>query len=105
MVPKSDKLFDPENKAEIKEIKTVAKSDNIIQDFGKIIFPSINLAIVQKIIVITKPITNKNPFADSTGILVNGKKKIGNKVITQNKDQKEILSNIFDNINFKKVNK
>ena len=56
--------------------------------------------MAQKIIQTASPTTKSNPFKVSIGILVKGKKKNGNNTTTKNKERKEILSNIFDFINF-----
>ena len=97
-MPNKDRLKEEENKAETKNARETPKAENKSQDFGILIFPSENLAAIQKIMEIAKPITKSNPFDVSTGISVKGKKKIGNNTITVNKNQKEILSKIFDNI-------
>jgi len=76
--------------------------DKSSQDLGKITLPSINLAMAQKIIQIASPKTKSSPLEVSTGILVKGKKKKGNNIITKNNDKKESLSNIFECINLKK---
>lgn len=67
-------------------------------DLEKLIFPSENLATTPKITDIVRPNTKSSPLETSTGILVNGKKNIGNKTITKNKEMNEILSIIFDHI-------
>jgi hypothetical protein len=66
------------------------------QDFGKTIFPLINLAIAQKIIDMARPKTKRSPFPVSTGIFVNGRQKTGSKTMTKNNDAKESLSKIFE---------
>jgi len=98
MVPKKDTFIVEENKEDKRKAKRIPRPAIKNQDFGKIIFPSINLAIIQKIKEIDKPTIKSNPFDISTGIFVNGKKKSGNNTITINRDQNEILSNLFDNI-------
>lgn len=100
IVPKNETPCAEEKNAERKNTTTMAKPDVKTQDLGIVIFPSENLAIVQKIIAITKPTTRRNPLDVSTEILVNGKKKTGNNTITKNKETKEILSKRFDNIFF-----
>jgi len=45
------------------------------------------------------------PFEVSIGIFVKGKQKTGNNTITKNNDKNESLSNIFEYINLKKINK
>ena len=99
-MPKKDIFIDGENKAEIKKVITILKPENNNHDFGKTILPSVNLATVQKIIEIDNPPINNKLFEISIGIFVKGKKKIGNKTTTIKRDQKEILSKIFDNIIF-----
>ena len=74
--------------------------DTTNHDLGKIIFPSENLAIAQNITDATSPKINNNPFEVSIGILVKGKQKSGNKTITKNNAQNEILSNILELIIF-----
>jgi hypothetical protein len=83
-----------------KTARTIPNPDTKSQDFGKIILPSRNLEIAQNISANATPMTNNNPFDVSTGMLVNGKQKIGNKTTTKNNDQKESFSNIFEFINF-----
>ena len=96
IVPKRDILTVVENKAEIKNTNRIPKAESNNKDFGKTTLPSENRAATQKIIETTKPTTRSKPLEVSIGILVKGKKKIGNKTITVNSDQKEILSKIFD---------
>ena len=98
ITPNRDTFEFPEKRAESKKDKTIPAPDRSKKDFGKIILPSKNLAIAQKIIQTARPITNNNPFAVSIGILVKGKQKIGNNTITESKDKKEILSNILERI-------
>jgi hypothetical protein len=62
--------------------------------------PSENLAMAQKITDIARPTTKSIPLEISIGILVKGKQKSGDRTITKNNDQKEILSNILEFINF-----
>lgn len=100
IVPKNETPLAEEKNAERKNTTTMAKPEDKTQDRGTVIFPSENLAMVQKIIEITKPTTRRNPLDVSTEILVNGKKKTGNNTITKNKETKEILSKRFDNIFF-----
>lgn len=99
-MPKRDTFRVGENKVEIRVAKTIPKPENKIGEFGKLILPSENLAIAQKIIETAKPITKSNPLEVSIEIGTNGKKKTGNNTITIKSDQKEILSKIFDNIFF-----
>jgi len=72
------------------------KPETSNQDFGKIIFPSMNLAIAQKIIQAVSPMTKSKPLEVSTGKVVKGKQKTGSKTITMNNDKDESLSNIFE---------
>ena len=60
----------------------------------------LGLAIAQKITQARSPTTRSNPLEVSTGMLVNGKQKRGNKTITKNNDKKESLSNMFERISF-----
>jgi hypothetical protein len=54
--------------------------------------------MAQEIITNDKPIIKIKPLEVSIGILVKGRKKRGKETMIANKDQKEILSKIFDNI-------
>ena len=99
-MPKKEIFKTGENKADKKNDMTMPKPATKSQDFGNFIFPSEKRAAVQKIIDTDKPITNNKLLEISTGILVKGKKKTGNKTMTTKSDQKEILSKIFDNIFF-----
>ena len=64
--------------------------------------PSESLAKAQKIKESASPKTKSNPLEVSIGILVKGKKKTGNNIITKNSDKNESLSNIFEYISFLK---
>jgi len=97
-MPKNETFEAGEKSAERRKAKTMPKPETKSQDLGKIIFPSEKRAAVQKIIETASPATKSNPFEVSIGILVKGRKKTGNKTMTAKSDQKEILSNIFDNI-------
>ncbi len=100
IVPKRDTAGAEENKADAKNTTNIIKAARSRRDLGKLIFPSENLAAIQKIIETASPITNNKPFEVSTGICVKGKKKTGRSTITAKSDQKEILSKTFDNILF-----
>ena len=76
--------------------KTTPSPASKDRDFGNLISPSINLATIQNITEIISPITKNKPLPDSTGILVKGKKKIGNKVTNKNADRKESFPIIFE---------
>jgi len=78
----------------------MARPDTKSHDLGKIIFPSENLAIAQKIIDKVSPETKSNPLEVSIGILVKGKQKSGNNATTKNNEKNESLSNIFARIIF-----
>ena len=95
IVPNKDDPRLAENSADKRTIKEIRKPAPINLDFGKITFPSTNLAIAQKTTQAVKPTTKSKPLEVSTGRLVKGKQKRGNKVITMNNDKKESLSNIF----------
>jgi hypothetical protein len=82
MVPNKETCGLLENKDESRNTKTIANPDKINLDLGKTTLPSINLAIVQKIIQATRPTTNNRPLEVSTGMLLKGRKKSGNKTIT-----------------------
>ena len=99
-MPKKDTFKVAENKADKRKTKTIPSPETKSQDLGKTILPSENRATAQEIIEIAKPITKSNPLEVSMGIFVKGRKKTGNSAITANKDQNEILSKFFDNINF-----
>lgn len=104
IMPKKD-IFDAlENIAEIKNASTIPRPATKSRDFGRTIFPSENLAAAQKIMEIVRPTTSKSPLEVSMGIFTKGKKKIGNNTTTKKSDQKEILSKMFDNILFLKLN-
>jgi len=98
IIPKNETFKTEEKSADKRKDNTIPKPETKSQDFGITTFPSEKRAAVQKIIEIAKPIIKSNPFEVSIGIFTKGKKKIGNKTITVKSDQKEILSNIFDNI-------
>jgi hypothetical protein len=97
-VPKNEKLKLREKITEIKETRITKKPANKIFDFGKIIFPSKNLATTQKTNEVAVPIIKSKLFVVSTEILEKGRKKIGIKIKTTAIDQKDILLKIF-NIN------
>jgi hypothetical protein len=96
MVPNKDTSEFEEKRVERRQAKTTPNPDTNNQDLGKIIFPSINLAITQKTTQAVSPKTKSRPLEVSTGILVKGKQKTGNNTITKNNDTNENLSNIFE---------
>ncbi|MDP2789188.1 MAG: hypothetical protein Q8O46_04055 [bacterium] len=96
IVPKKDQFTAGEKILERRNATTIPKPDNKHRDFGKLIFPSKNLAIIQKIIETASPTTKNKLFEISTGIFVNGKKKAGNNIITKKRKANEILLKIFD---------
>jgi hypothetical protein len=96
IVPNKETPALEEKRAERRETMTTPSPDINNQDFGKTILPSTNLAIAQKTIEAASPTTRSNPFDVSTGILVKGKQKRGNKIITINKDKNENLSKMFE---------
>ncbi len=100
IVPKNDTEEAEEKKAERNTDTTINKPERIIGDLGKLTLPSENLATVQKIIEMAKPMTSRRPLEISTGIFVKGRTKIGKSTTTNNKAKKEILSKRFDNIFF-----
>ena len=100
MVPKKDTSETLEKRAERKIAMTTPNPANKHLDLGKLIFPSKNLAKLQKIIHRVSPITKSNPLEVSIGILVKGKKKNGSNTTTKNNDKKESLLNICDCISF-----
>jgi|SRR3989344_4798826 len=95
IVPKKDTSEFPEKIVDNKKAKAIPNPDNKSQDFGKIIRPSKNRAIAQKITHAVSPTTKSSPLDVSIGILEKGKKKSGNNTTTKNKDKNESLSNIF----------
>jgi len=102
IVPNKDASEFLEKRAESRKAKTTPSPDTKSQDFGKIILPSESLAKAQKIKESASPKTKSNPLEVSIGILVKGKKKTGNNIITKNSDKNESLSNIFEYISFLK---
>jgi hypothetical protein len=96
MVPNKDTWEFPEKRAESRKAKAIPNPDTNNQDLGKIILPSRNLAMAQKITQAASPKTKSNPLDVSTGMLVKGKQKRGNNTTTKNNDKKESLSNIFE---------
>src|SRR5689334_20308593 len=68
--------------AERRKTNAIENPENISHDLGKIIRPSKNLAIAQKITHKARPTTKSNPFETSIGIFVNGKQKRGNNTTT-----------------------
>lgn len=98
IMPKKETFNAGEKIAERRKTNTMPKPEVKSQDLGKIILPSENRAAIQKIIEIVSPTTKRKPFETSTGILVKGRKKIGNNTMTAKRAQNEILSKIFDNI-------
>jgi hypothetical protein len=99
-VPKNEACLAEEKKAEIRNTKTMISPVDKTQDLGRVILPSENRAMVQKMIARTKPTTKRKPFDVSTEILVKGRKKTGNNTTTTNNEIKESLSKRFDNIFF-----
>ena len=79
------------------------KPDIKSHDLGKIIFPSENLAMAQKITDKASPKIKSSPLEVSIGILVKGRQKSGNNTTTKNNDQNESLSNIFERIWFYEI--
>ena len=94
-VPKKETWEAFEKKAERKNIKTTPPPPNKHTDLGKLILPSKNRAIAQKIMQRVSPITKSNPLEISIGIFVKGKKKTGNNTTTKKSDRNESRSNIF----------
>ncbi len=99
MIPNKDTCGVPEERAESKKAMIIPRPETRSHDFGKTIFPSRNLAMDQKITQRVSPTTSSNPLEVSTGILVKGKKKTGNKTMTKNSEKKESLLNIFEFMN------
>jgi hypothetical protein len=98
IVPKRDVCEVLEKRADSKNAKTMPPAPNKHVDLGKLILPSMNLAMAQKITQKTSPTTKSTPLEISTGMLVKGKKKKGNNTITKNSDKKDNLSNMFERI-------
>src|SRR3989344_542944 len=100
IVPNRDTCGLGEKTDERRKAKTIPSPEAKSQDLGKIISPSENLAIAQKITQKTSPATNNKPFPVSTGILVKGKQKTGKSTTTKNNDKNESLSNMFERISY-----
>ena len=96
MVPKKDPCTAFEKRAERKTANTTPAPPNKHADFGKLIVPSKNLAIAQKITHKASPTTRSTPLAISTEILVKGKKKNGINTITKKRETRDSLSNVFE---------
>ena len=96
IVPKKDTCEALEKKAERKNTRTIPTPASMHRDLGKIIFPSKNRANPQKIIVDKSPKTKSSPLEISTGIVVKGRKKMGNSTMTKKSEKKEILSKILE---------
>jgi hypothetical protein len=100
IVPNKETLEFPEKIEDNKNIKATLKPDTNNHDLGRIILPSENLAIAQKITDIESPKTKSNPLETSIGILEKGKQKRGKDTMVRNNDQNESLSNMFELISF-----
>jgi hypothetical protein len=85
---------------ESRKARTTPNPETKSQDLGKIISPSENLAMAQKITQANNPTTRSNPLEVSTGILVKGKQKTGKSTTTKNNDKNESLSNMFERISY-----
>lgn len=94
-LPKKDNDGDKEKKDEIKNITGISKAKNIILSFGMENLPSIRQAINQKNRDIITPIETKNPLLTSRPTDRYGKKKNIEKNKVDNRDQNDILLNIF----------
>jgi hypothetical protein len=94
-VPNKDASGLPEKIAERKTTRAIINPAPNSFDLGKVTFPSINLAIAQKTMQAVRPKTKSKPLEVSTGKLVKGKQKRGNRITTRNNDKNESLSNIF----------
>jgi hypothetical protein len=99
-VPNKDTWLALEKRAERRKAKAMPNPDTNNQDLGKIILPSRNLAIAQKIMPAASPKTKSNPLEVSIGMFVKGKQNSGNNIITKNNDKKESLSNKCERISF-----
>lgn|SRR3989339_201284 len=95
IVPNKDTWELPEKREERRKTRTMPSPEARRADLGKIIFPSENRAMAQKITESASPATKSSPLEVSTGILVKGKEKIGNKTTTRNSDKNASPSNIF----------
>lgn len=96
IVPNKDKLDAPPKIADKNTTNTTTAPANNEEDLGIMTSPSKNLATIQKITDIIAPRTRNKPLLDSTGILVKGRKKIGNKTTTNNEDRSDNLPTIFE---------
>jgi len=94
-VPNKDTCGFPEKRAESKKAKHTPNPETNNQDLEKIIRPSKNRAIAQKMIQTASPTTKSKPLEISIEILVKGKKKSGNNTITKKSDKNDSFSNIF----------
>ena len=98
MVPNKDTFRFPEKRAESKKVRATPNPAKSRVDLGKTIRRSKNRAIPQRTIQTTIPTTKSSPLEISTGMLVKGRKKIGNKTTTKNKEMNENLSSIFESM-------
>src|SRR3989344_7825510 len=98
IVPKNDTCEAFEKRAESKNAKTIPPAASRVEERGKVILPSKNLAKHQAIRETVSPTTKSKPFDISTGMLVKGKKKSGNNVMTKKSETKATLSNMFERI-------
>lgn len=96
IVPNKDTCGVEDKREESKNIREMPAPESIIQDFGKIIFPSKNLAIAQKTILMASPKTKSRPLEASTGMFVKGRAKRGSNTTTKNNAKNESLSNMFE---------
>ena len=100
MLPNKDTALLPEKRAESKKMKTIPSPERRSADLGKIILPSINLDIAQKIIERVSPTTKSNPFPTAIEMVVKGRQKTGNKTITKNSEINESRSKMFEYIDY-----
>ncbi len=96
IVPKRDTCVALEKMDESKKDTTIPPAASRVVDRGKLILPSKNRAKHQLITQTASPTTRRTPLAVSTGTLLKGKKKTGNKIITKKIDKKETLSYMFE---------
>src|SRR3989344_7950192 len=100
IMPKKDIPRAEENIAENKNTKTTPNPERRKRERGSTILPSENRAAIQKITAIDSPTMRISPLAAPMGILVKGIKTTGSRTIVKKRDQKEILSKVFDHISY-----
>jgi len=98
--PKNDTAGLTEKIADKRVTKTTAPPATKTFDLGNTTLPSENLATIQKMREITKPITKNKLLLVPTETFVKGRKKTGNSTTRENREIKESLLRIFGRIVF-----